>query len=193
VKKKTRARKTKTASRAKKPTARTRKVAEPASEIDLTSIERLVDLMSQNDLVEVEVLYGADKKIRLSRRDTTAHLRENPVVLHDVRSAAPMAHAAPSPDVGIAPQAGASEGDGESVEFVSPMVGTFYRAASPELPPYVTTGDKVSPDTVVCIIEAMKVMNEIKAEMAGEIVDILVENGEAIEYGQPLFLIRKTG
>jgi acetyl-CoA carboxylase biotin carboxyl carrier protein len=78
-------------------------------------------------------------------------------------------------------------------EFKSPMVGTFYRAPSPESPPYVTEGDRVSKEAVLCIIEAMKVMNEIKAEISGEIVEILVENGEAVEFGQPLFLIRTSG
>ena len=72
----------------------------------------------------------------------------------------------------------------------SPMVGTFYSAASPESPAYVKIGSKVSNDSVVCIIEAMKVMNEIQAEMSGTITELLVENGEAIEYGQPLFKIK---
>jgi acetyl-CoA carboxylase biotin carboxyl carrier protein len=72
----------------------------------------------------------------------------------------------------------------------SPMVGTFYRAPSPEADPYVQTGDKLTESTVVCIVEAMKLMNEIEAEVRGEVVEILVENGELVEYGQPLFLIK---
>jgi acetyl-CoA carboxylase biotin carboxyl carrier protein len=80
--------------------------------------------------------------------------------------------------------------DPNLTELTSPMVGTFYRAPSPESPPYVTEGDRVSKDAVLCIVEAMKVMNEIKAEHSGEIVEILVENGEAVEFGQPLILIR---
>ncbi|MFO0982116.1 MAG: acetyl-CoA carboxylase biotin carboxyl carrier protein [Planctomycetota bacterium] len=74
---------------------------------------------------------------------------------------------------------------------VSPMVGTFYRAPNPEAKSYVAEGDRVDENSVLCIIEAMKVMNEIKAEMRGQVVDILVENGEAVEFGQPLFLIKK--
>ena len=77
-------------------------------------------------------------------------------------------------------------------EFNSPIVGTFYTAPSPESAPYVTEGDKVKKDSILCIIEAMKVMNEIKAELSGEIIEVLVENGEAVEYGQPLFLIRTS-
>lgn len=73
--------------------------------------------------------------------------------------------------------------------FPSPLVGTFYRAASPEAEPFVGVGSQVGPETVLCIIEAMKVMNEIKAEMRGTVVEVLVENGAPVEYGQPLFLI----
>jgi len=75
-------------------------------------------------------------------------------------------------------------------EIKSPMVGTFYRAPSPESPPYVQLGDKVNADSVLCIVEAMKLMNEIKAEMNGTVMDILVENGQPVEYGQPMFKIR---
>ncbi|MFB4162839.1 acetyl-CoA carboxylase biotin carboxyl carrier protein [Alteribacillus sp. JSM 102045] len=75
-------------------------------------------------------------------------------------------------------------------EITSPMVGTFYRSPSPDADPYVKEGDKVNEESVVCIVEAMKLMNELEAEISGEIVDILVENGELVEYGQPLFLVK---
>jgi acetyl-CoA carboxylase biotin carboxyl carrier protein len=74
----------------------------------------------------------------------------------------------------------------------SPMVGTFYRAGSPEAEPFVSVGKRISPDTVLCIIEAMKVMNEIKSEVSGEILEVLVENGEPVEFGQPLFLVKTS-
>ncbi|MFG6114382.1 acetyl-CoA carboxylase biotin carboxyl carrier protein [Halobacillus sp. MO56] len=77
-------------------------------------------------------------------------------------------------------------------EVTSPMVGTFYAASSPESDPFVQVGDKVKPDSVVCIVEAMKLFNEIEAEVAGEIVEILVEDGELVEYGQPLFRVKKV-
>jgi acetyl-CoA carboxylase biotin carboxyl carrier protein len=99
-------------------------------------------------------------------------------------SMAPAAgHAAPA-----APAAAGAEPQGEV--FKSPMLGTFYRAASPEAEPFAKVGDKVTADKTLCIIEAMKVMNEIKAEREFEILDILVKNGEPVEFGQPLFLIK---
>jgi acetyl-CoA carboxylase biotin carboxyl carrier protein len=76
--------------------------------------------------------------------------------------------------------------------FTSPMVGTFYRASSPEAEPFTQVGASFGPDTTICIIEAMKVMNEIKAETSGRVVQILVQNGEPVEFGQPLFLIQPT-
>ena len=75
-------------------------------------------------------------------------------------------------------------------KITSPMVGTFYAAATPDSPPYVKKGDQVKNDSVVCIVEAMKLMNELEAEVSGEIVEVLVENGQLVEYGQPLFLVR---
>jgi acetyl-CoA carboxylase biotin carboxyl carrier protein len=83
----------------------------------------------------------------------------------------------------------APEGQENYVRIKSPMVGTFYRAPSPDAPPYVEPGDEIKEDTVLCIVEAMKLMNEIKAEMRGKIIEILVENGQPVEYGQPLFLV----
>lgn len=80
--------------------------------------------------------------------------------------------------------------EGHYVKITSPMVGTFYAAPAPDKPPYVKVGDKVKEDTVVCIIEAMKLFNEIEAEVRGEIVEVLVENGQLVEYGQPLFLVK---
>jgi acetyl-CoA carboxylase biotin carboxyl carrier protein len=103
---------------------------------------------------------------------------------------------APSPQVAPSPAAEpkATESktgdDAQLHKIVSPMVGTFYRAPAPDADPYVQVGDRVDEKTVVCIIEAMKLMNEIEAEVRGEIVDILVENGQLVEYGQPLFLVK---
>lgn len=82
------------------------------------------------------------------------------------------------------------EADSNLLKIESPMVGTFYAAPSPEEPPYVQVGDKVKEDSIVCIVEAMKLFNEIEAEVKGEIVEVLVENGQLVEYGQPLFLVK---
>jgi acetyl-CoA carboxylase biotin carboxyl carrier protein len=81
------------------------------------------------------------------------------------------------------------EEEEETVTINAPMIGTFYRAPSPEAPPFISIGDRVEPDTVVCILEAMKTMNEVKAGLAGKVVDILVENAAPVEYGQALFKI----
>ena len=103
--------------------------------------------------------------------------------------AAPQAMTVPSAEV-VPPVAAAPAEKSEKRETIeSPLVGTFFRAASPDSPPFVTVGDKVNADTVVAIIEAMKVMNEVKAEKSGVIKEILAENGQPVEYGQPLFVI----
>ncbi|WP_062104717.1 acetyl-CoA carboxylase biotin carboxyl carrier protein [Bacillus niameyensis] len=87
------------------------------------------------------------------------------------------------------PQANDSSSE-EYLKITSPMVGTFYHASSPDVPAYVEVGSKVKPDTIVCIVEAMKLFNEIEAEVEGEIVEVLVNNGQLVEYGQPLFLVK---
>jgi len=106
--------------------------------------------------------------------------------------AAPPAAAAPAPPAGAAPVAlsATSEEEAGGKEIVSPMVGTFYMAASPESAPFVTVGQQVAEDTVVCIIEAMKVMNEIKADIKGIITEVVAENGKPVQFGQALFKIK---
>lgn len=138
--------------------------------------------MTQSDLSELE-LEEEGMKLRLSRKNGY----ETPAVVQ----APPQAHphqpvAAAAAD---APQQPAEEEKG--VDFIkSPMVGTFYAAPSPESANFVEPGSKVTGDTVVCIIEAMKVMNEIQAEISGTILEPMVENGQAVEYGQPLFKVK---
>ena len=105
--------------------------------------------------------------------------------MYNAPAAAPAAASAP----GGAAQAGAAEDVAGTATVTSPMVGTFYRSSKPESDHFVAIGDEVEEDTLVCIIEAMKVMNEIKADHKGRIVKILVENGEPVEFGQPLFLV----
>ena len=151
------------------------------SKIDRVELRWLVSLMEARDLAEVEIEQEG-KRVRVVR--TTA-----PGVAAGVPAAAPATASAPAP----APVAEAPAADDaperRGTEIPSPMVGTFYRAPSPDAAPYVEVGDRIEKDTVVCILEAMKVLNEIKAEVAGEILEILVQNGEPVEYGQPLFLI----
>ncbi len=110
-------------------------------------------------------------------------------VMHGAPVAAPAA--APAlPASGSTPAAPEKPAAPKGVTINSPMVGTFYRSASPEADPFVRVGMRIEVDRTLCIIEAMKVMNEIKAEIAGEVLDILVENGEPVEFGQPLFLVK---
>ena len=150
------------------------------SESDFEKIEKLIDIMKANDLVEVEIKHG-DDKILLKRASASA--AAYPVVGSPASVSAPAAPAA-----GPAPQPEAKE---QSLEVIkSPIVGTFYVKPSPDSEPFVEVGSKVEPKSVVCIIEAMKVMNEIKAEVAGTIVEIMVKNGQAVEFGQPLFKIK---
>lgn len=150
---------------------------------DLKKVRELIHLMKENDLIEVEIVDG-DQKIHLKR--------PQPMTAHYIPSPMPMVPAAPVVSGGSAPKQQESAKAEESglLEIKSPIVGTFYAAPNPEAPPYVKPGDKVKPDTVVCIIEAMKVMNEIKSEVSGTIVEVLAKDGQSIEYGQPLFRLR---
>jgi acetyl-CoA carboxylase biotin carboxyl carrier protein len=149
---------------------------------DLKRVKELIELMLENDLVEVEIEEG-DSKIHLKR----------PGHSQPQFSAAPPMHftpAASAPPAAGAPAPGAAAQEDNLAGIISPIVGTFYSAPSPDSEPYVKVGDRVNPDTVVCIIEAMKVMNEIKAEKSGTIEKVMVSNGQAIEFNQVLFKIR---
>ncbi len=154
---------------------------------DVRKVRRLVELMKEYELSEVD-LQQSDHRIRLKRGGEA------------IIAAAPAAPApAPAaPPAGPPPQAAApasATGDDAADEanvtyITSPMVGTFYTAASPDAPPFVSVGDQVGADTPVCILEAMKVFNEIPAECSGTIAARLVENGDAIEFGQKLFKVK---
>ncbi len=154
---------------------------------DLKKIKDLVSLMVENDLVEVEI-NDADTKIHLKRPGSIAPAHPGPVISQIPMTAAPAA-AAPAAQL-AEPTAAAPAADEGLVDIGSPMVGTFYSAPSPDSDAFVKAGDKVTPETVVCIIEAMKVMNEIRAETSGTIEKIVASNGQAVEYEQTLFKIR---
>jgi acetyl-CoA carboxylase biotin carboxyl carrier protein len=149
----------------------------------VAEIQRIIDVMVRSGAVEVE-MEDASSRLRV-------RLKEDPPAIVTA-SHAPMAQPmATSPDVPGASLAQPAAPVEEGEEFLSPMVGSYYRASSPEAEPFIQVGDSFSEETTLCIIEAMKVMNEIKAEMRGRIVAILVENGEPVEFGQPLFRIQK--
>jgi acetyl-CoA carboxylase biotin carboxyl carrier protein len=157
--------------------------------MDLKLIHRLIRMMERGEVSELEIEdEQAGLRIKL-RRGPGVIATPPPVVgiVHGAPIAAPVPVAAAAPTDGSSGPAAPSRTG--AIEIKSPMVGTFYRASSPENEPFVSAGTRVGADTVVCIIEAMKVMNEIKAETSGEIVEILVENGDPVEYGQPLFLV----
>lgn len=147
--------------------------------MDLKDIKAIIDLMKKNSVAEFE-MEKEGFKIRLKRSGG------GPVVAYEdapqitYAAAAPVAAAA-APAVAAAPS---------GLEIKSPMIGTFYRSPSPEAASYVEVGAEVGPDTVVCIIEAMKVMNEIKAEVRGIITEVLVDNAKPVEFGQPMFRVR---
>ncbi len=160
-------------------------------------IKELVEFLVEKDIAEFE-LERDDIKLRVKRpqpvvaaSETTFYAAPPPYAPPYQASAAPVP-AAPLPTPAAAPAAAAPAAASEvGVEVIkSPIVGTFYEAASPGAPPFVKRGDTVSVGQVLCIVEAMKLMNEIEAEKSGEIVDILVSNGQPVEYGQPLFKIR---
>jgi len=163
--------------------------------MELKTIQRLVQLMQRGDVTELEIDDpSSGLRVRLRRGvDTPAPAPAAPVV-HVTHGGPAVPPGVPAAAILAAAPAGAPPEPKEAAPpagkpFPSPMVGTFYRAPSPEAEPFVEVGSEVKPDTVLCIIEAMKVMNEIKAETAGRIAGILVENGEPVEFGQPLFLI----
>jgi acetyl-CoA carboxylase biotin carboxyl carrier protein len=161
--------------------------------VDLKDIKAIIDLMKKNSVSEFE-LEKQDFKIKLKRGPNggaSGVSFEDASAAPALTYATPAALAAPMPPVpGSAPApAPAASAD---VEIKSPMIGTFYRAPSPESASYVEIGTEVNPDTVVCIIEAMKVMNEIKAEAKGVITQVLVENAKPVEFGQPLFKLRPS-
>jgi len=158
--------------------------------MDIAELRKLVKLMNENDLVELEIEeQGAKVRLKKAPAITGFAASAQQLLPTYATPAAPLTPAAApvaaagTPDRPAAPPPG-------TVEVRSPIVGTFYKSASPESPPFVAVGDRVKPDSVVCIIEAMKVMNEIKAEVSGEIVEILVDNGQAVEFDQPLFRVR---
>lgn len=152
--------------------------------MDLKDIKAIIDLMKKNSLSEFE-LEKQDFKIKLKRSGGAQVSEEISPVAYAISAAPPASSPAALPAAG-APAAAAPG----TLEIKSPMIGTFYRAPSPESANYVEVGSEVNPDTVVCIIEAMKVMNEIKAEVKGIITEICIENAKPVEFGQPLFKIK---
>ena len=150
--------------------------------MDLKLIKQVVELMERSEIAELE-FEEEGLKLRLSRKGNDAPAQ--------IIQAAPAAAAAVVSAAAPAPTAEAPAAEEEGISLIkSPMVGTFYSSPSPDSAAFVDVGSKVKADSVVCIIEAMKVMNEIQSEIGGTITEMLVENGDAVEYGQPLYKVK---
>lgn len=159
--------------------------------MEIKEIRELIKFVSQSGVAEVELEQG---DFKLSIKNTSANA---PVIMQapqmammpQIQASAPAAPAAPAvPAAPSAPQAPAAE-NGHLITIKSPMIGTFYRSSSPDKPAFVNVGDEISAGKVLCIVEAMKLFNEIESEVSGKIVKVLVENAQPVEYDQPLFLV----
>jgi len=160
---------------------------------DLDRLEKIFKLMERHEVTDLEWEKGGEKlKLRTRHATGTGAVAAGPAVMayaapapvaasaHPVAPAAPIAHTKAPTAAGLA---------ANQKQVVSPFVGTFYRASGPNKDPYVREGQTVKRGDVLCIIEAMKLMNEIEAELSGKVIQVLVENGQPVEYGEPLFLI----
>lgn len=171
--------------------------------IDLEQIRELLSVVSSTDVTELTIEFG-DQRITVKKSPPVA-LDAGPkpiatkshIEVERMGAQAPAAVAvAPAPAQAAAPVAPAPEPEKVSngyIEITSPMVGTFYRSPSPDSPPYISVGDHVREGQTVCIIEAMKLMNDMPSEVTGKVIKILVDNGTTVEYGQPLFLVDPKG
>lgn len=151
----------------------------PGDVFDVRKVRRLVELMHEYDLAEID-LRQADQRICLKRGgEPVVAMQATPVPAPAPQMAPPAA----------APPATEAASDANARYIRSPIVGTFYAAPSPDAAPFVKVGDQVGPETTVCIVEAMKVFNEVPAECSGRIVAVLAQSGDAVEFGQPLFKV----
>ena len=165
--------------------------------LDIRKLKELIRLMVENELTEID-LKDEKETVSLRREGSQAPVVQvSPAPAAPPSAPAPAAPAAPAapvpaaPAPAAAPAAEPSPADTSNLEQItSPMVGTFYSAAKPESPAFANVGDTVTADTTVCIVEAMKIFNEIKAEQSGVIEKVLVSNGDSVEFGQALFLVR---
>jgi len=160
--------------------------------MDIGKLKDIVKLMVDNDLAEIEVRTDDETSLYLRRgaeKNAAPMMYAQPQMPQMMMQAPAAAPALAAPAAAPAAAGGTPAG---LVAIESPMVGTFYSAANPDSPPFAKPGGQISPDSVVCLIEAMKVFNEIKAEKSGVIEQVLVKNGEAVEFGQKLFLVRPS-
>src|SRR5260221_4805297 len=169
---------------AKKKIARPSSESKNQNEMKTTEIRDLIDFIAQSGLNEVDI-ESKDLKLRVKREPDQKVMKSSAPMM-----AAPMAVAAPVVSApAAAPKAEKSAPVGKTLEIKSPMIGTFYRSSNPDTPPFVSVGDKVSKGQVGCIIEAMKLFNEIESEVSGTVVKVMMENSSPVEYDQVLFVV----
>ncbi|ABB58594.1 acetyl-CoA carboxylase biotin carboxyl carrier protein [Synechococcus elongatus] len=155
-------------------------------QLNFSQLQELLTVLSDSDIAEFD-LKGTDFELHVKRGSTG-----DPIVIAAPTTpvaVAPVPAPLPAPTPAAAPPAGPLGGE-KFLEITAPMVGTFYRAPAPEEPPFVNVGDRIQVGQTVCILEAMKLMNELESEVTGEVVEILVQNGEPVEFNQPLFRLR---
>jgi acetyl-CoA carboxylase biotin carboxyl carrier protein len=151
--------------------------------VDIRKVKKLIELLEESGIAEIEISEG-EESVRISRYPQGVAVNAAPQVY-----AQPAAAPQPAPPAAAAPQAESAPEKPSGTEVTAPMVGTYYGASSPGSKPFVDIGTEVKPGDTLCIIEAMKMMNQIEAEVAGKIVSVLAENGMPVEFGQPLFII----
>ena len=157
--------------------------------MDIRKVKKLIELLDESGIAEIEITEGEDS-VRISRYSSSAPAAPPAAPVSTAVAAPPPVVAAPAPAV-AAPPAAEPDDDGHAV--TAPMVGTYYNAASPGSAPFVQIGDQVNEGDTLCIIEAMKMMNQIEAEVSGTIKSMRVQNGEPVEYGQILLVIDQRG
>jgi acetyl-CoA carboxylase biotin carboxyl carrier protein len=162
--------------------------------MDIRKVKKLIELLDESGIAEIEITEG-EESVRISRyAQGGAMLAAAPAPVAAAPAPAPAPAAAPAPaPAATAASAPAAEVEEEGFVVASPMVGTFYSSASPGAAPYVQVGDRINEGDTLCIVEAMKMMNQIEADISGVIKSIRAQNGEPVEFGQPLFVIDQRG
>ncbi len=156
--------------------------------MDIRKVKKLIELLDESGIAEIEITEG-EESVRISRNPTGVAAAAPIYMPAPVAATPPAAPAAPAAPVAAAADAPVAADDSEGFEVTAPMVGTYYSSSSPGGAPFVQVGDHVNEGDTLCIIEAMKMMNQIEAEVSGNIKSIRVQNGDPVEYGQTIFVI----
>jgi len=154
--------------------------------MDIRKVKKLIELLDESGIAEIEITEG-EESVRISRYSQNAPVAAPIAAPIAASIAAPVA--APTPTLAAAPASAPAEPEEDGFEVASPMVGTYYAASSPGAAPYVQVGDRISEGDTLCIIEAMKMMNQIESDVSGVVKSIRIQNGEPVEFGQTLFVI----